>query len=205
VWRVGHISGPLELPPWDHCSWANRFDDLDRQFRTLYCARARRTALRETLADFRPNTKALAELRLVLAGGEEPPLAEVPRVWRNRRRLAPARMRFLSGELVGLDDPVVRAELEREHADLLALHGMDHLDISQIRSRDRAVTQRIAQSLFNRGAAGIAFGSNLDDLRCYALFEARCQLIPDGEPEVLTASHPDLLAVCKEFGLALND
>jgi len=203
VWRVGLISGPLEFPPWNRCSWANRFDDPARRFRTLYCARERRTALRETLADFRPNTKVLAELRRLRLDSDELRPAPVPLDWRDKRLLAPARIHFRSGELVDLDDSSVRGELEREHADLLERHAMDHLDIAQIRSRDREVTQRIARALYDRGAAGIAFGSNLNDLPCFALFEARCQLNPDGEPEPLTASFPDLLAVCQEFGLAV--
>jgi RES domain len=92
--------------------------------------------------------------------------------------------------------------LEWMHANLLLRHGMDHLDVSQIRSRDRDVTQVLARALFDLGAAGVAYGSNLDDLPCYALFEDRARLIPDGEPEILNPAHSEFMRICLEFGLA---
>jgi len=45
-------------------------------------------------------------------------------------------------------------------------------------------------------------GSSRDDLPCYALFEERSSLIPDGEPEALDFSLADFGRVCREFGLA---
>ena len=206
MWRVGHISGPLDFPPRERCSWANRFDDSRRRFRTLYCSQERTTALRETLADFRPNTKALAEFRaLATTPGDDPvfPPTRVPVGWRRKRLLAPAQVEYIAGgDLVDLNDPKVRTDLERTHAGLLHRHGMEHLDISQIRSRDRDVTQALARALFDLGAAGVAYGSNLDDLPCYALFEDRARLIPDGDPEVLNPAHSDFMRICLEFGLA---
>ena len=206
MWRVGHISDPLNFPPRERCSWANRFDDSRRQFRTLYCSREKATALRETLADFRPNTKALAEFRDLAAtdsGDSVFPRPRVPIGWRRKRLLAPALVEYIAGgDLVDLNDLRVRADLERIHAGLLHRHGMDHLDISQIRSRDRDVTQEVARALFDLGAAGVAYGSNLDDLPCYALFEDRARLIPDGDPELLDPAHAEFMRICLEFGLA---
>jgi len=203
---VGHISGPLNFPPRERCSWANRFDDSRRQFRTLYCSREKVTALRETLADFRPNTKALAEFSTLAATQSGDPVFPRPRVpvgWRRKRLLAPALVEYIAGgDLVDLNDLRVRADLERIHAGLLHRHGMDHLDISQIRSRDRDVTQEVARALFDAGAAGVAYGSNLDDLPCYALFEDRARLIPDGDPELLDPAHAGFMRICLEFGLA---
>jgi hypothetical protein len=127
----------------------------------------------------------------------------VPPGWRRKRCLAPARVEYLAGgELIDLNDSRVRAELEREHAALLHRHGMDHLDISQIRSRDREVSQELAGALFDLGAAGVAYGSNLDDLPCYALFENRAHLVRDGDPEFLNSSLAEFVRICLEFGLA---
>jgi hypothetical protein len=83
---------------------------------------------------------------------------------------------------------------------------MDHLDIAQIRSKDRPVTQAVTRFLAGQGAAGIAYGSNLDDRRCAALFEGRARLsrVPGSRPEPLTPAHPDLVAVCEELGLVLE-
>ncbi len=83
---------------------------------------------------------------------------------------------------------------------------MDHLDIAQIRSKDRPITQAVTRFVADRGAAGIVYGSNLDDQPCAALFEGRSFLVPaPGKyPEPLTASQPDLVAICDEFGLVLE-
>lgn len=82
---------------------------------------------------------------------------------------------------------------------------MDHLDISQIRSKARAVTQAITRYILSLGGAGILYGSNLDDRPCAALFEDRALLLPNGAPEALTSDHPDLNRVCHEYGLLLGD
>jgi hypothetical protein len=57
--------------------------------------------------------------------------------------------------------------------DVLREHGMDHLSIAQIRSKNRAVTQAISRDLYEHGAAGVTFKSNLDGGRCLVLFERR--------------------------------
>ena len=79
---------------------------------------------------------------------------------------------------------------------------MDHLDISEVRGRRRAVTQALSRWLFERGA-GIAYRSNLDDLPCLALFEGRAFLTPEGESEHLTNLPPELIQVIEELGLRL--
>ncbi len=61
------------------------------------------------------------------------------------------------GPLPDVNDVGLRDELERSHAGLLRAHGMAHLDISEIRSRNRAVTQAISRGLYEQGAAGLLF------------------------------------------------
>ena len=112
----------------------------------------------------------------------------------------------LDGELVNVDEPATRHELEQRHAALLAAHGMDHLDISAIRSGTRIVTQTIGRSLYEAGASGVAFGSSHDDQPCYALFEGHAQLIADNDQELLELT-PDvdvLQRVCDEWGLRIE-
>lgn len=60
VWRVGRREAPLAFVPIERRSWAHRFDDLHQRFGTLYCALLPETALREVLADLRPNAAAIA-------------------------------------------------------------------------------------------------------------------------------------------------
>jgi hypothetical protein len=83
---------------------------------------------------------------------------------------------------------------------------VDHLDIAQIRSKDRALTQAVTRFVAEQGAAGVLYGSNLDDQPCAVLFEGRARLSPiDGyKSEPLTPTHPELVAVCEEFGLVLE-
>jgi hypothetical protein len=206
VWRLGHRDGPLDFIPLELCSWQNRWDDPRRAYRTLYAARDAITCLREVLADLRPDTTMLAELRELFGrdAGLEAAAGTVPEEFRRERVLAPAAM-VLDGELVDVDAPGTRAGLEREHAAMLAEHGMRHLDVAEVRSRTRVVTQHIGRTLYEQGAAAIAFGSNLDDRPCYAVFEARGHLEPgDAAPLELTDDLPELVAVCDEYGLRLT-
>ena len=191
----------MGFTPRESCSWAHRFDDCRQEYRTLYCAERRITCFREALAGFRPNARAIAEYRNLF--GKAPDLAgSVPRDWLEQRALAPGRLEIREGELVSIDEPALRREFERQHAGLLKAHGMEHLDIAELRSRNRFVTQTLSRFVFGRGAAGIIYCSNLDDLPCVALFEGPALVTPDGEPEALVDSPSELLEVCKEFGLA---
>jgi RES domain len=157
------------------------------------------------LADLRPNAKAIGELKALFGDGT-PALrgvAEVAAEWRDAHLLCPA-LAVSVYELCHVDDAVVlRIELEHELADLLVEHGMGHLDIAQVRSRDRIVTQTVSRALYERYYAGVRFGSNLDDRPCYALFEGRAELEGDGDPLELTATLEPLRQVCDEFGLRL--
>ena len=163
------------------------------------------TCLREVLADLRPNAKAIAELK-ELFGDDTPALrgvGEVAAEWRDAHLLCPA-LAVSRHEFCDLDAEVVlRNELEHELALLLAMHDMDHLDIAQVRSRDRIVTQTVGRELYERRYAGVRFGSNLDDRPCYALFEGRAELHGDGEPLELSPDLEPLRQVCDEFGLRM--
>lgn len=100
-----------------------------------------------------------------------------------------------------LEEVSLRRELERRFAGLLQEHGMDHLDLSELRSKHRLVTQAISRFLHAEGAAGIVYRSNLDNGLCLALFERRAKLVPAGEPEPLSGPLPELDRVCLELGL----
>ena len=186
------------------CSWQQRWDDPRREYRTLYCAEQPETCLAEVLADLRPNTAMLTELAQLM--GESPELLEAAGTvnpdWRRLHSLQAARP-LLRGELADVEDLRLRADLERRHASLLAAHGMDHLNISEIRSRTRTVTQTIGRHIYNDGYSGVAFSSNVDGRPCFALFEGRAELQPIGEPLPMTDDLPVLSVVCAQFGLRL--
>jgi hypothetical protein len=195
VWRVGLASDPLGFVPAERRSYNNRFDDLLKRFGTLYCALRAETALREVLADLRPNAAAIA--RYIRIHGPQAaadiPSAPVSAIWRQRHVLAPARLQ-LDGLVLDLTDVDQRREVELRHAAVLAEHGMAHLDMHEITTPRRVVTQTIAGDAFERlGIAAIRFASRLDGLPCYAIFQGRASLVSDGNPLALTDPAPDAL------------
>ena len=121
------------------------------------------------------------------------PSAPVTAIWRQRHVLAPARLR-LDGPVLDLTDVDQRREVELRHAEVLAEHGMAHLDMHEITTPRRVVTQTIAGDAFERlGIAAIRFASRLDGLPCYALFQGRASLVSDGDPLSLTDPAPEAL------------
>jgi hypothetical protein len=108
--------------------------------------------------------------------------------------VARARLAIAATNLVDLEDLDVRRELEKSHAALLARHGMRHLDISNLRSSQRIVTQTISLDLWTQGKAGILYRSDLDSESCLALFEGGPLLSPYGRAGRIAADDPDLIA-----------
>ena len=116
-----------------------------------------------------------------------------------------AEIEFLGDyELFLLDDQALLVSLEIELAELLLRKGIRHLTVAKILDDDRELTQAVARSLFNRGAAGAEFPSKHDGKFCVALFEGRARLIQKGKPKPLTDPIPEFLRVCKEFELSLE-
>lgn len=189
------------------CGWENRFDDPARDYRTLYCAAERLTCLYEVLADLRPDAAVLAEFAQLYGGGSVADLRLAGRItweWRVRNALAEAVI-VADGEFADLDDVELRTELETRHVKLLAAHGMLHLDIGQVRSKTRVVTQTIARSLFDDGFAGVRFRSNLDNRECFALFEGRAVLGPTNrDPAPMTDDLRELLQAASDFELVVK-
>lgn len=80
---------------------------------------------------------------------------------------------------------------------------IDHLDVGRLQEADYDLTRAIARLCFDWGAAGIVYGSRIDNEDCAALFEGRAYLKPVGAPMALTDSLPELQQVCREFRLDL--
>ncbi len=207
LWRVGHRSGPLDFISRELCQWNQRFDDAERRFRTVYFAERPETSLREVLADFRPNLAAIQAFVDAFGPEARAELAVEPVTarWREEHVLAPAEAQ-LDGPLVDLNDVQVRGELEERHMELLIEHGLQHLDLHEITTRRRAITQTIAADLYDRlGASGVRFPSRLDGNPCVAVFEGHGELVAAGPAVVLTDPAPDvLLEVCAAWGLELE-
>jgi hypothetical protein len=206
LWRVGYHADPLGFTPLELYEFSHRFDDIHHRFRTLYCAELAETCLREVLADFRPNLGALA--RHVERYGPEAAQdfapAPVTAQWRRQHVLVPAVLR-LDGPLVDLTDVPTRQEVDDRHVDLLSAHDLAHLDLHEITTSRRAITQTIAADLFDRGAGAVRFPSRLDGNACVALFEGRGTASPAGGPIALTDPPPEpLTSVTAQWGLLLE-
>jgi hypothetical protein len=206
LWRVGHYTDPLGFVPRHHCSWAHRFDDIQQRHRTLYCATTPETALREVLADLRPNAAVIAK-HLERYGPEAAsslPKAAITEKWRQDNVLVPCRMTF-EGRLLDLTDINDRRMIETRHAQLLTEHGMSHLDMHEITTRRRIVTQTIGTDAYdNLDVAAIRFASSVDGGTCFALFEDRAELEEAEAPIALTDPPPEpLVTVAADWGLEL--
>jgi RES domain len=206
VWRVGYHAEPLGFTPYSRCDWSHRFDDADRNFRSVYSATTQETALREVLADLRPKAKSIGLFLEIFGEDAEEELEpeQVTAAWRREHVLTPARV--VHSGVLDLSDPAVRADLERRHAKLLGAHGMDHLDLHELTTRQREVTQAIATDVYGRLDVGvIRFISSRDGGVCFAALEGLAELERVGDDIPLNDPPPPaLMTVARDWGLELE-
>lgn len=163
----------------------------------------RSTCLREVLAQFRPHAESLAEYQEKIGLPELTLAGVVSRSWLKERAIARGRLE-LTGELVNLDSMTVRRDFERRYARVLREHGVKYLDISELRSRFRPLTQLLARDLYEQGAAGLLYQSNLDNQTCVALFEGRALLKSTGRAIRLSEPAAELNAVLVDLGIVVS-
>ena len=205
LWRVGYHADPLEFTPWKLYGFSHRFDDIEQRFRTLYLAEFDVTCLREVLADFRPNLEA--RRRHIERYGPEAAddFVTEPVTAKWRQRMCWFRQHWNWMDRVDLIDAGTRQEIEDRHEGLLVDHGLEHLDLHQITTDRRVVTQTIAGDLFDRGAAAVRFPSRLDGNACIALFEGRGVANLAGNVVALTDPAPSpLVTVSGQWKLDLE-
>jgi hypothetical protein len=199
LWRVGHRRDPLGFPPRSRYEWSHRFDDLQRRWRTLYCAWTAEAALREVMADLRPNLATIARYleRYGPDAAAELPHEPVTRTWRRRNVLVPVRIVLADGaRLLDLTDVQECRRLEALHAQLLVEHGLGRLDLHEITTRRREVTRAIATRAYDEDRVGLVRYPSSVDLAatpCFALIEGRARLERAGEPVPLTDPPPPAL------------
>lgn len=200
LFRIGHLPDPLAWPP-KEVHGAGRFDDPLGEYRVLYAGQ-RRTCFLETLAAFRPSVDALAALQAVRNTDEPLPVTTVPAGWYRTR--AVSRLRLLGGQR-WLD---VRAAdtlevLRGELAANLAEWRMTDLDLSDVMSRDRRLTQAISRWAYDEGFHGVVYSSRFGaGASLWAIFEG-AQFEAVGVAQPILPDDPDLLAVATLFGLAV--
>jgi hypothetical protein len=201
LYRIGRWPDPLAWPPWEVVG-GGRFDDPQRRFRVLYAAARRRGAFIEMLAQFRPSLEALARLQRVTGSAGSLPRATVPAHWLERR--AVTRLRLVPGQRwLDLRAAETREALRAELVTTLLRLGLSDLDLSRVLGPGRTLTQAIARWAYERGYAGLAYHSRLDQkLTLWAIFEGSA-FEPVGLPEPITPDDPDLGATARLYGLGL--
>jgi hypothetical protein len=156
------------------------------------------------LATFRPHLEALAQFEEELGFPGMTLAGLIKRSWLESKALAQGRLEVLSGDLIDLGSMDVRRDLERRYARALRGFGLVNLDLAELQSRSRELTQFLAGELFREGAAGVFYPSNVDGKSCIALFEGRARLEPAGEPIPLKELFAELGPILLEFGILLG-
>jgi hypothetical protein len=169
----------------------------------LYCCTELEGCYRETLARLRPSLLAAgldenSDYQHMRAG-------YVATSWRDSRRVF----------TISLEDAApfidVEAQPTLSHLDeVLGARLNDHLDVSDVRGRDRLLTRAIAEwayaELDEDGVgvySGIRYMSRLGDHECWAVFDGApvAEAVP---PASIELSDPDLARVAGEFHLTIN-
>ena len=169
----------------------------------LYCCTAVEGCYRETLARLRPSPRAASldedsDNHFMRAGC-------VPASWRDARRLF-----TLSPEspapFLDVEAPETRSHLDGVLAGMIT----DHLDVSDVRGRDRLLTRAIAEWAYTQvdddgdGVySGIRYMSRHGDYECWAVFEGT-GVDEAGPPAAIERSDPVLARVAGDFGLTIN-
>lgn len=190
VVRVGRKPDPLAFVPMQHQTWAGRFDDPDRLWRTLYTANDEHGAWVEVLGRFRAHPAAQAALAEIVDEPGDPapiPAGTVSLTWLATRAIGHAKVMSRVAGLASADTlrwldlrPTLRSMLDNL--------GVEDLDLSVATGQHRSITQAIAHELrLHADADAIQYPSRYGTpTTCYALFESTGNLPliePTGPPE----------------------
>ena len=148
----------------------------------VYVAEFAETSLREVLADFRPKLSAIRRFQQEMGAEAAQELAAQP----DHGGLAPRACPCACASAAGRPDlrshrRAAASRSSERHIDLLLKHDMRHLDLHEITTSRRVVTQAIAGDLYDDGASAIRFPSSLDGNPCVAVFEGRGNVELAGE------------------------
>ncbi|MEX2374733.1 MAG: RES family NAD+ phosphorylase [Dehalococcoidia bacterium] len=200
LYRIGHLPDPLAWPP-EEVRGAGRFDDPAAKYRVLYAGQ-RRTCFLETLAWLRPSLETLAAMKAVRGTDEPMPSWSVPPDWYQKRAVAALRLRpgqrWLDVRATETHE-VLRAELASE----LTAWGLTDLDLGDVLSRNRQVTQRISRWAYAYDYHGIVYASRFNaGASLWAIFEGAL-FDAVGVAQPILPGDPDLVEAARLFGLEI--
>jgi hypothetical protein len=211
MWRVERAKPPLRfsrIDPVDAMNdrAGNRFDVPGAG--VLYASTTPQGAFAETLGGFRPSASLIARLAARTRGPVPATPGEVPREWRQRRRLRGLSTRDAL-PFVDVEDPRTHLALVRAAPGLLTELGLANLDVATVRGPSRTVTRALARWVFgqtdDRGDplySGLRYVSKLGDFECWAVFEGTAVTLV--EDDSITLRNPELREVAQTFGLVIR-
>lgn len=176
VVRVGRKPDPLAFVPIQHQTWAGRFDDPDRLWRTLYVASDEHGAWVEVLGRFRTHTDTQAALDEIVDEPGDPapiPAGTVSMAWLATRAIGHAKVMARVADLASADT-LRWLDLRPALRPMLADLGVEDLDLSVATGQHRPITQVIARELrLHADADAIEYPSRYGaPTTCHALFES---------------------------------
>lgn len=202
---------------------SSRFDDpgpalgfpQNQWFQTIYAATSPEGAFGELTERRRVRGRAVnadaGSDRDAFLDPKFPDHGTVTRGWRHDRQITQARVRQ-TARFVDISHPRTMSFLLRSAAETLEPvlgHPLDDLDLSDVMSRNRMLTQHLARyfhDLLGEEIAGIRYLSrHSPEWECWALFADRIEgKLEVGESRSIEADDPDLLAVARHFGLSVE-
>jgi hypothetical protein len=223
LYRLNYGPEPLRLRDWAAASavdrlgkqtFGNRWDDPERQFRSLYCADSPLGAIIESLQDLLPSPSAIATLSaLQLEPGEElPSLGSLPADLFSNSYLCTLQVEPGVPFADALDADII-SEMRVNYAHLAVELGAEPITAGTMLSEDFELTQAIAHALYARGFAAVhmmsKFGQQhgnwtlFEDPYCSERFRVNVTLAD--LPVKLNSDHPDLIEALNRFHLSLDN
>ncbi|MDB5071079.1 MAG: hypothetical protein JWM87_2190 [Candidatus Eremiobacteraeota bacterium] len=144
-------------------TFGHRWDDPQREFRSLYTASSSLGAFIETLQDLRPNLAFLASLNdLELEPGDElPPYEKLDAAYFDNLYACEIVVETQQAPFVDVLDMTLIAVARDHLGDLATRLGMRAVDASAMLGPDREFTQAIAREIWLSGYAGVTAPSVL--------------------------------------------
>jgi hypothetical protein len=205
--------------PWEFAG-AQRWDDVERSFRTVYAADSRYGCFVEVLAHFRPDPELVASMAEIEVepedGREHPtnPAGQIDRKWVERHLISSARV---SGTFCDVTTASTIAALRPEFISVAVSLGLPDFDSAAIKlARPRELTQRLASHIYGLPTsagtlfAGVRFASRHgDEIALWAVFERAgdepspfSRRLEIQTEEEFAVADPDLVAVLELHGLS---
>jgi hypothetical protein len=204
VYPVARKPDPWALLDWtwahDGGTFYNRYDDPQAKYRVIYASTQRLSCFIETLACYRVDMLAAAELAAIAGDNDFYARGKVPPDYLSTRTIGIAKVQ---AECVDLGSAEWLARLRTKLLPYAREFGLTDIDASVLqKSSPRRLTQLISRVAYESAAEGIRYLSRFGhDLENWAFFEPVAIL--SKRTEVLKEDDPDLVKGLEILKLSL--